>query len=84
MRQLLLLCLICSLGACSVQRTIVQKPIIFNDERMELTKDYLKDRYQLPAETAEIVPKMIVLHWTAIPTLERSFQAFVNPTLPNW
>ncbi|MEL7271016.1 MAG: peptidoglycan recognition family protein [Bacteroidota bacterium] len=84
MRQLLLFSLMVCLSACSVKRTIVQKPIIFNDERMELTKAYLKDRYQLPAETGEIVPKMIVLHWTAIPTLERSFQAFVNPTLPNW
>lgn len=27
---------------------------------------------------------MVVVHWTAIPTLERSFNAFKEPTLPNW
>lgn len=59
-------------------------PILFNEQRIELTKEYLAQRYELEQETPDIVPKMVVLHWTVIPTLEGSFRAFNNPTLPNW
>nr|WP_298998763.1 peptidoglycan recognition family protein [uncultured Allomuricauda sp.] len=76
--------LISVLSGCAVKKEIVDKPIIFNDQRIQLTKEYLEQRYNLSQETPTIVPKMIVLHWTAIPTLDRSFNAFVNPTLPNW
>jgi N-acetyl-anhydromuramyl-L-alanine amidase AmpD len=31
-----------------------------------------------------IIPKMIVLHWTEIPTLQKSFEAFYNVKLPDW
>lgn len=72
------------LSSCSATRNIVDKPIVFNQERAQLTLNYLQDRYGLPAETTTIVPKMIVLHWTVIPTLEKSFTAFNNATLPNW
>ncbi|PRX55010.1 peptidoglycan recognition family protein [Flagellimonas meridianipacifica] len=69
---------------CASKKEIVDKPIIFNDQRIQLTKEYLEQRYNLNQDTPTIEPKMIVLHWTAIPTLERSFNAFVSPTLPNW
>ncbi|WP_417935766.1 peptidoglycan recognition family protein [Flagellimonas allohymeniacidonis] len=69
---------------CGVQRTIVEKPIVFDEQRIELTKQYLSQRYNLDQGTPEIVPKMIVLHWTAIPTFEKSYEAFENSTLPNW
>jgi N-acetyl-anhydromuramyl-L-alanine amidase AmpD len=62
----------------------VDKPIIFNDEREILTLEYLSKRYGLEKDDPIIVPKMIVLHWTVIPTLEKSFEAFNNPSLPNW
>lgn len=67
--------------ACSAGR-IKDKPINFNKEREQLSLKYMKDRYGLDQETPEIDPKMIVLHWTAIPTLERSFNAFKDPELP--
>jgi N-acetyl-anhydromuramyl-L-alanine amidase AmpD len=51
---------------------------------MELTKEYLLNRYNLDQETPEITPKMVVLHWTAIPSLKKSFEAFNRSTLPNW
>lgn len=70
--------------SCSTQQTIVDKPIVFDKERIALTKEYLLHRYQLEQETPEIVPKMVVLHWTAIPTLEKSFEAFEKSTLPHW
>jgi N-acetyl-anhydromuramyl-L-alanine amidase AmpD len=70
--------------ACSVQREIVDIPIIFDEQRVELTKEYLLNRYNLDQETPEITPKMVVLHWTAIPSLKKSFEAFNPSTLPNW
>ena len=70
--------------ACSVQREIVDIPIIFDEQRMKLTKEYLLNRYNLDQETPEITPKMVVLHWTAIPSLKKSFEAFNRSTLPNW
>ncbi|WP_299393380.1 peptidoglycan recognition family protein [uncultured Gelidibacter sp.] len=71
------------LCACGTSKTIVDKPITFNDERIELTKEYLASRYGLEQDEPTIVPKMIVLHWTAIPTLEKSFNAFYATTLPS-
>ena len=62
----------------------MEKPIIFDAQRVELTKEYLKDRYQLERDSITIVPRMIVLHHTVIPTLEKTFEAFNAPTLPNW
>ena len=70
--------------ACSVQREIVDIPIVFDEQRMKLTKEYLLNRYNLDQETPEITPKMVVLHWTAIPSLKKSFEAFNRSTLPNW
>lgn len=70
--------------SCTVQKEIVDIPIIFDEQRIELTKEYMAQRYGLEQDTTTIVPKMIVLHWTAIPTLKRSFAAFNRSTLPNW
>ena len=70
--------------SCTTSISIVEKPIIFNDERNQLTLDYLLDRYGIEQTTPSITPKMIVLHWTVIPTLKESFEAFEQPTLPNW
>lgn len=73
-----------ALGACSTQKEIVDIPIIFDEQRMELTKEYLLNRYELKQDTPEITPKMVVLHWTDIPSLKKSFEAFNRSTLPNW
>ncbi|MCL6265926.1 peptidoglycan recognition family protein [Flagellimonas myxillae] len=72
---------ICS---CSVQKEIVDKPIVFDAQRFGLTMEYLSQRYNLNWETPQITPKIIVLHWTAIPDLKKSFEAFEKPTLPDW
>lgn len=44
--------------------------------------EYMQDHYGMNPETPMIDPRMIVVHWTAIPTLEASFEAFYEPTLP--
>jgi N-acetyl-anhydromuramyl-L-alanine amidase AmpD len=72
------------LWSCKASVSIVDKPIIFDTNRELLTLEYLEQRYGLDVDTPEITPKMIVLHWTVIPTFEKSFEAFKNPTLPNW
>lgn len=40
----------------------------------------MENRYGIHTDSPYIHPKMIVLHWTAIPTLEQSFDA-MNPVL---
>ncbi|MDT0607551.1 N-acetylmuramoyl-L-alanine amidase [Croceitalea rosinachiae] len=70
--------------SCTTKKSIVDKPITFSKERIELTKEYLSRRYKLEQDSPDILPRMIVLHWTVIPTFEESFEAFKNPTLPNW
>jgi N-acetyl-anhydromuramyl-L-alanine amidase AmpD len=72
------------ISSCSIQKKIIDKPIVFDAEREQLTKTYLLERYGLEKETSEIIPKMVVLHWTAIPTFEGSFDAFYQTKLPNW
>jgi hypothetical protein len=59
------------------------KPIIFDSLRSQLSLEYLKDRYGIIQTTPSIKPIMIVLHWTAIPTLEKTFDVFNRSTLPD-
>lgn len=71
------------LVSCASHR-IIDKPIVFDEERKELTIEYLSEHYGIHNNTIEIVPKMIVLHWTAIPTFEGSFDAFNAPVITGW
>ncbi|MGB6153283.1 MAG: peptidoglycan recognition family protein [Pricia sp.] len=70
--------------ACKTQVHIIDQPIIFDDIRTELTLEYLEDHYGLKQDAPTIEPKMIVLHWTAIPSFEGSFDAFNDAKLPSW
>lgn len=63
---------------------IIDKPVVFDHERDSLTLEYLEKRYNLIQKTPTITPKMVVVHWTVIPTLEKSFTAFNPAKLPNW
>ena len=58
------------------------KPVVFDKERKQLSIEYLKVRHGIVQDSATIVPKMIVLHWTAIPTLEQSFDVMNPAVLP--
>lgn len=44
----------------------------------------MKNRYGIDRNSIKITPKMIVLHWTALPTFEGSYYAFYKSKLPNW
>lgn len=73
--------IICS---CAKQTfRIIDKPITYDEERKALSLTYLKDRHDLIKSIPSIEPKMIVLHWTAIPSIEASFDAMNPATLRN-
>lgn len=58
--------------------SIIQKPIIFTQKRIKLTKEYIKKHYGLDVKDITIVPKTIVLHWTAVMDFKKSFER-LNP-----
>lgn len=83
MRTLLLLCCISSLAhafSCHDPQVIHKTPIQFNKDRILLTQNYQKTHYGI--DSFEIEPKIIVLHWTCIPTLKITFRVFDPPTFP--
>jgi len=53
---------------------IIDKPIVFEQERIDMTKAYIQKHYGLRVENIEIVPKIIVLHWTAEMSFDKSFK----------
>lgn len=55
---------------------IVNKPINYSEERIRLSLEYLKEHHGLTQKTPTIVPKMIVLHYTAGGTVESNHQYF--------
>ena len=77
------------LGFClsldsQAQQKIIDKPISFDEERVALTLEYLKNRYGIEQTTPTIEPKMVVVHFTVIPSLEQTIRAFNPAKLPNW
>jgi len=58
--------------------SIIQKPIIFNQARVELTREYQFYHYHIRSNSIKINPKIIVLHWTTTKTLSEAFNLF-NP-----
>jgi beta-N-acetylhexosaminidase len=53
---------------------IINKPITFKKSRIDMTKKYIKKHYGLKVKNIEIIPKIIVLHWTADMSFEKSFK----------
>ena len=84
MKRILMSLIAIWFSSCSATKKIVDKPIIFNEERSSLTLEYMSDRYGLEQDIPLIVPKMIVLHWTVIPTFEGSFDVFNDPKIAGW
>ena len=61
---------------------IKQTPINFGEKRIELTKEYIKNHYALEVKDIKIVPKIVLIHYTAVATFEDSLKRFKNQTLP--
>lgn len=53
-----------------------KQPILFTEKRKALTYAYRKEHYGFTDRSVEIDPRVIVIHWTGIGTLERSFAVF--------
>ncbi len=62
---------------------IIKEPVTFDSERKKLSLQYLKERHGIETQDINIKPKMIVLHFTVIPTLEGTIRAFQKATLPS-
>lgn len=60
---------------------IVDKPVPFSAQRVQLTRDYIRQHYGREVESIEIVPRIVVLHWTAGATFQGSYNTFVPATL---
>ncbi|MEM6802949.1 MAG: peptidoglycan recognition family protein [Bacteroidota bacterium] len=62
---------------------IQDRPIQFDSLREALSLAYLKEHHGLEKERAEIIPKVILIHHTVIPSLDATFEAFDPPLLPS-
>lgn len=69
--------------ACSKKLYVEEQPITFDSTRSALTLQYLEEHYGIEQQAPTITPKMVVVHWTAVPTFEKTFQVFDPPTLRN-
>jgi len=62
---------------------IKHTPIEFTKMRVDLTKEYIKTHYNLDVKDIKIVPKIIVIHHTAIDNFNNSLSCFHSETLPS-
>jgi len=62
------------------KNSIIQKPIVFTDKRRQLTKKYIQTHYGLDVKNINIIPKNIVVHWTAMMDFNKSHER-LNPEL---
>lgn len=67
--------------SCGTGEKIIDSPISFSANRIELTKEYIHQHYGITPKDISIVPKIIVLHWTAIGTYDSTFAVFNKETL---
>lgn len=68
-------------AGCAQGVRITDTPISFSGDRVEGTKAYIESHYGLTPDDIEIVPRVIVLHWTAIDDFDQSFEVFNRETL---
>ncbi len=68
--------------SCHDSQQIQNTPIQFGKERIALTQQYQLTHYGIDSKSIEIEPKIIVLHWTSIPTFAATFRVFNSPTFP--
>lgn len=62
---------------------IITKPITYDSERKQLSLEYLKNHHGLIQKEPTIIPKIIVLHYTAGGTLSSNFNYFNNTYIEN-
>jgi len=62
---------------------IIQTPIKFSKERIQMTKSYINQHYGLDVKDIHIVPKIILIHHTAMQKYEDSLGRFMQEKLPS-
>jgi len=55
---------------------IIDRPIRFGPQRISLTRQYIKQHYGLDVDKVTIVPRAIVIHWTATRSLNGTWRGF--------
>lgn len=65
-----------ALSGCSHGLKIHDRPIQFSAARVSGTMNYIADHYGERPEDINLVPRIIVLHWTAIDGFEETFAVF--------
>lgn len=83
MKSHTLLFLLSMLLLISCGPKIIQDPIVFDQQRKELSLDYMQSHYGIQQPEPTIIPRMVVVHWTAIPTYEKTFEVFDQSLLPS-
>ena len=68
------------LAACAAGPKIVDRPVPFGERRQQLTREYIERQYGLKVNDITIVPRMIVLHWTASDRFDVSYDTFIPDT----
>lgn len=81
MLRLLILAIFVSNLAFSLE--IKQTPISFSKHRVDLTKDYIKQHYDLDVKNIKIKPKIVLVHYTGIDDFKKSLNRFKSETLPS-
>lgn len=60
---------------------IIDRPVSFSEQRKAGMLEYVEDHYGMRVDNLDFTPRMIVLHWTAIESLEGTFNTFDRETL---
>ena len=55
---------------------ITDRPIRFGEQRKALTLEYIRKHYGLKVKDVTIVPRAVVVHWTATPSLKGTWRGF--------
>jgi N-acetyl-anhydromuramyl-L-alanine amidase AmpD len=73
MKKSTLLALIAPLFLMSEPLKIINKPIKFTNERVEMTRDYIEQHYGKRVKDITIIPRIVLIHWTAEVDFDRSY-----------
>jgi beta-N-acetylhexosaminidase len=60
---------------------VIQKPIVFDRTRIDLTKAYIDYHYGMKVKDITIKPRIIVLHWTGSNSLSGAYNTFAPAKL---
>jgi len=74
MTKIMLICsLLLATGLSAETVKIIDKPIDFGPKRVAMTQLYIAQHYGMKVKDITIEPKIIVLHWTAEMSFDKSF-----------